>query len=56
VGYLNMSLFLGMFGSPIVIQPLVASTDLYFTFFLVGLLLLVMAITFLFYTIIKRST
>lgn len=56
VGYLNMSLFLGMFGSPIVIQPLVASTDLYFTFFLVGLLLLVMAITFLFYTIIKRSS
>ncbi len=56
VGYLNMSLFLGMFGSPIVIQPLVASTDLYFTFMLVGLLLLVMAITFLFYTIIKRRS
>ncbi|MBW6481015.1 MAG: MFS transporter [Bacteroidales bacterium] len=56
VGYLNMALFLGMFGSPIVIQPLVVLSDLYFTFFLVGLLLLVLALAFFFYTILKRSS
>jgi MFS family permease len=56
VGYLNMSLFLGMFGSPIVIQPLVVFSNLYFTFFLVGLLLLVMAIAFFFFTILRKSS
>lgn len=54
VGYLNMALFLGMFGSPIVIQPLVVFSNLYYTFFLVGLILLVMAVAFFFYTNFKR--
>jgi MFS family permease len=56
VGYLNMALFLGMFGSPIVIQPLVVFSNLYFTFFLVGLLLLVMAIAFFFFTILQKRS
>ncbi len=56
VGYLNMALFLGMFGSPIAIQPLVVLTDLYFTFFIVGLVLFIFAIVFLIYTITKRSS
>ena len=56
VGYLNMALFLGMFGSPIAIQPLVVLTDLYFTFFIVGLVLFIVAVVFLIYTITKRSS
>ncbi len=55
VGYLNMALFLGMFGSPIVIQPLVAYADLYFTFFLVSIMLIMMAVVFGIYTLRKRS-
>ncbi len=43
VGYLNAAIFLGMFLSPILLQPLVRLTSLYQSFMLVALLLLVLS-------------
>jgi len=44
VGYLNTCIFMGMFLSPVLLQPLVALTTLYQSFFLVALLLLLLAL------------
>ncbi|MFW5758095.1 MAG: MFS transporter [Bacteroidota bacterium] len=46
VGYLNFSLFLGMFSSPILIQPLIGITGLYNTFFFTAVILLFMSMAF----------
>jgi MFS family permease len=43
VGYLNAAIFLGMFLSPILLQPLVRLTSLYQSFMLVALLLLLLS-------------
>ena len=47
VGYLNAIIFLGMFLSPILLQPLVALTNLYQSFFVVAILLLFFAAVFI---------
>ena len=49
VGYLNTFIFLGMFASPVLLQPLVSVSTLYRSFFLVALILLVIAV-FLFFS------
>ncbi len=46
VGYLNFSLFLGMFSSPIIIQPLIGFTGLYNTFFFTAVILLFTSMAF----------
>ncbi len=43
VGYLHTFIFLGMFLSPVLLQPLVLLTDLYRSFLIVGLLLVICA-------------
>jgi MFS family permease len=43
VGYLNAIIFLGMFLSPVFLQPLVKITSLYQSFMIVGLILLLLA-------------
>ncbi len=43
VGYLNTFIFFGMFASPVLLQPLVAFSSLYGSFFLVALILMVIA-------------
>ncbi len=40
VGYLNTFIFLGMFASPVLLQPLVSLSSLYTSFFLVAIILL----------------
>lgn len=40
VGYLNLFLFLGMFSSPLLIQPLIGFSGLYNTFFITAIILL----------------
>ncbi len=49
VGYLNLFIFLGMFMSPVLLQPLVLVFGLYHSFVVVGLLLVCISIV-LFYT------
>lgn len=46
VGYLNTALFFGMFISPVAIQPLIAISSLYNSFFLIGLIMLIFAAMF----------
>mgnify|MGYP002152554213 CR=1 FL=1 len=41
VGYLNTFIFLGMFVSPVLLQPLVALSSLYTSFLLVAIILLI---------------
>ncbi len=48
VGYLNSAIFLGMFLSPVLLQPLVYFTSLYQSFMLVSFLLLALSAIFLF--------
>ncbi len=55
VGYLNMSLFLGMFGSPIAIQPLLRLGDLYNVFFILAILIFVLGIFFLIFNKLKQQ-
>ncbi len=43
VGYLNTFIFLGMFLSPLLLQPLAEITSLYQSFFIVGILLVIVA-------------
>ncbi len=43
VGYLNTCIFFGMFMSPVLLQPLVGIADLHASFFLVAMLLVVLA-------------
>ncbi len=43
VGYLNTCIFFGMFMSPVLLQPLVGLADLHASFFLVAMLLVVLA-------------
>lgn len=47
VGYLNSSIFLGMFLSPVALQPLIYISSLYDSFLLMGLILLVFSFFFL---------
>ena len=47
VGYLNALIFLGMFLSPILLQPLVVLTNLYQSFFIVAMMLLFFAVVFI---------
>jgi MFS family permease len=55
VGYLNMALFLGMFGSPIAIQPLLRWGDLYNVFFILAILIFVLGFFFLIYSKVKQQ-
>ena len=55
VGYLNMALFLGMFGSPIVIQPLLRWGDLYNVFFILAILIFLLGFLFLVYSKVKQQ-
>lgn len=48
VGYLNAIIFLGMFLSPVLLQPLINISSLYDSFFLVAVLLLVLATAFIY--------
>jgi MFS family permease len=48
VGYLNAIIFLGMFLSPVLLQPLINISSLYDSFFVVAVLLLVLATAFIF--------
>jgi MFS family permease len=47
VGYLNTAVFTGMFFSPIALQPLIRFSDLYTSFFLVGIILVIISVLFL---------
>lgn len=49
VGYLNSSLFLGMFLSPVAIQPLIKISTLYNSFLLMGVVMLMLAGVFFVY-------
>ncbi len=49
VGYLNTSLFFGMFISPIAIQPLIQLSNLYNSFLLMGIIMLSFAVLFFIY-------
>lgn len=49
VGYLNSSLFLGMFLSPLAIQPLIKISTLYNSFLLMGVVMLMLAGVFFVY-------
>jgi MFS family permease len=51
VGYLNAAMFGGMFISPIAIQPLIMISSLYNSFFLMGVIVLVLSVVFLVYGI-----
>ena len=55
VGYLNMFLFLGMFASPIALQPIIKISNLHQTFFIIGFMILFMGIVFLFYELKTRK-
>ncbi|TVQ93089.1 MAG: MFS transporter [Bacteroidetes bacterium] len=55
VGYLNMFLFLGMFASPIALQPLVKASNIHQTFFIIGLVIFFTGIFFLFYELRNRK-
>ena len=55
VGYLNSSLFLGMFLSPVAIQPLIKISSLNHSFLLMGLILLVLAGVFFAYGRKKKT-
>jgi MFS family permease len=46
VGYLNAAIFLGMFLSPVMLQPLIRISSLYQSFFLTGLILVFLAFVF----------
>lgn len=46
VGYLNAAIFLGMFLSPVMLQPLIRISNLQQSFFLTGLILVLAAIAF----------
>lgn len=46
VGYVNTSLFLGMFFSPVILQPLIKHSSLYQSFLIMGLLVLVSSAAF----------
>lgn len=48
VGYLNAIIFLGMFLSPVLLQPLINMSSLYDSFFLVAAFLLVLATVFIY--------
>ncbi len=47
VGYLNTCIFFGMFMSPVLLQPLVGLTNLHTSFFLVAMLLVILAVLLL---------
>jgi MFS family permease len=47
VGYLNTAVFTGMFFSPIALQPLIRLSDLYTSFLLVGIILIILSVLFL---------
>jgi MFS family permease len=47
VGYLNTAIFTGMFVSPIALQPLIRISDLYNSFLLVGIILVIISVFFL---------
>ncbi len=49
VGYLNASLFFGMFLSPVAIQPLIRISTLYNSFLLMGVAMLLLAVVFFVY-------
>lgn len=48
VGYLNSAIFLGMFLSPVLLQPVIYFTSLYQSFMVVGFILVALALVFLF--------
>lgn len=50
VGYLNAAIFLGMFLSPILLQPLIQISNLYTSFFLTALILLVLGGVFCYFS------
>lgn len=55
VGYLNSALFLGMFMSPIALQPLIYYSSLQGSFFIMGIVLLTLALIFLVYAWLRRK-
>ncbi len=55
VGYLNSALFLGMFMSPIALQPLIYYSSLQGSFFIMGIILLTLALIFLVYAWLRRK-
>ncbi len=54
VGYLNMSLFFGMFISPVAIQPLIGISNIKGSFLLMGIIMLVLASLFVVSLMIKK--
>ncbi|TVQ14918.1 MAG: MFS transporter [Bacteroidetes bacterium] len=55
VGYLNSSLFLGMFLSPVAVQPLIKISSINHSFLLMGLIMLVLAGVFFAYGRKKKT-
>jgi MFS family permease len=56
VGYLNSAIFLGMFLSPILLQPLIQISNLYTSFFLTALILLVLGGVFCYFSCSRFRT